>query len=60
MKNKNIPLLIVQVAMFVGYILNIVKFCECDFKPSYKAEIIHGIGMVTGAGVVIGYLNLGK
>ena len=51
---------IVMIVGGIGYVLNIVKLCKCDFKPSYKAEIVHGLGVVTGIGVVTGYINLGK
>jgi len=49
-------------ALAVGYVMDIVKFCQCDFsnKTSWKAEIIYGIGITTGLGVVIGYINLGE
>lgn len=43
-----------------GYVMNIVKLCRCDFEPSYKAEIIHSIGVVSGLGAITGYLDLGK
>lgn len=43
----------------IGWITNIVKFAEYDFKPSYKAEIIRGIGIIAvPIGGVIGYLNI--
>jgi len=36
----------------------IVKFISCDFKESYKAEVVYGVAMVTGLGAVVGYLNI--
>ena len=44
----------------VGWILNFVKFCRCDFKAPYKAEILHGMGVVIPPLVVLGYLDVGK
>jgi len=44
----------------IGYVMNIVKLVSCDFKAPYKAEIIHGAGLVTGLGTITGYLNVGK
>lgn len=46
--------------LIAGYIQCIVKFCKCDFEPSYKAEILYGVGSVTGLGAVIGWMDLGK
>lgn len=42
----------------IGEISCIIKFINSDFEPSYKREIVYGIGMVTGGGVFIGYLNI--
>lgn len=44
--------------LLLGQILCIIKFIRSDFKPSYKREIIYGIGMVTPLGSVIGYFNI--
>jgi len=51
------------IAIFVlavaGWIANLYKFCCCDFAPSYKAEVIRGVGIfVAPMGVVAGYLNI--
>lgn len=48
------------IAALVGEVKCIVKMCQCDFEPSYKAEVFYTIGTFTGAGAVIGYLDLGK
>jgi len=37
--------IIVAIAIVSGYISNIVKLTSCDFKPSYKCEIIRGVGI---------------
>lgn len=29
-----------------AWIVNVVKFVQCDFKESYKEEVIHGVGIV--------------
>lgn len=52
--------IILSIVAMTGYIKCIVKFCQCDFKESYKAEIIYGVGTATGAGVVLGYIDFGK
>jgi hypothetical protein len=46
--------------LFAGYVQCVVKFVKCDFKPSYKAEIIYGAGLVSGLGGIIGWMDLGK
>jgi hypothetical protein len=42
----------------IGYVWNIVRFVSCDFEAPYKAEVLYGAGIVTGLGVVIGYINI--
>jgi len=57
-------ILLVQVFFLLlvgsGWCMNIYKFFSCDFEPSYKAEIIHGIGVVTPISVVTGWMDFGK
>ena len=43
--------------VLTGYVMNIYKFTQCDFKASYKCEVMHGIGMVTPLGPVFGYFD---
>lgn len=42
----------------IGWGKSIVKLTRTDFNAPYKAEIIYGIGVFTGAGAVIGYINI--
>lgn len=44
--------------LFLGYVLNIVKFVKYDFEAPYKAELIRGIGMVIPYGGIIGYFHI--
>ena len=46
--------------LVLGEVKCIVKFIRCDFEPSYKAEIVYGVGMLTPIGCIIGYMDLGK
>lgn len=46
--------------LFGGYVQCVVKFVKCDFKPSYKAEIVYGVGLVTGLGGIVGWMDVGK
>jgi len=50
----------IVVLLTVGYVKDIVKFCQCDFKPSYKAEVVYGVGIVTGLGCVFGWCDFGS
>ena len=43
----------------VGWIINIVKFANTDFKEPYKAEIIRGVGIgIAPIGMVTGYIKI--
>ena len=44
----------------VGWVQNIKKLSDCDFKAPYKAEVIHGIGIFPPIGMVTGWLVVGK
>jgi len=43
----SVTILYLAIAVFViaCWIVNLVKFTECDFEKPYKSEIIHGIGV---------------
>lgn len=32
--------------LFAPWVINFIKFTECDFEENYKCELIHGIGVV--------------
>ena len=39
--------------------MNVVALCKTDFKPSYKAEVLRGIGVVAPPlGGVLGYIPI--
>ena len=57
---KAILYLILIIIVLVGEVKCIIKFFSCDFKESYKAEIIYGVSMATGLGAVVGYMDFGK
>ena len=45
--------------LIVGYIMNIVALCNCDFEPNYKAEVIRSIGIVVPpVGAVAGWIHI--
>lgn len=37
---------IIYAYFIVCWIVNLVQFIQCDFEPSYKDEIIKGIGVL--------------
>ena len=45
------------IAIGIGYVSNIVKLIDCDFKPSYKCEIIRVVGLVPVVGMITGYMS---
>lgn len=43
----------------IGWGLNIVKLCQCDFKQPVKAEFIRAVGIfVPPVGAVMGYFEI--
>lgn len=46
------------VLAIIGEVKCIVKFVQCDFKAPYKAEVIYGVGIITGLGVVVGWIDI--
>lgn len=56
--------LLVVVLMFVFmstiptlYIRNIWLLANCDFKPSYKGEVIHAVGVFTPTFLISGWVS---
>lgn len=50
--------LAVIILAVTGWVKCIVKTYKCNWEPIGKAEIIYTIGTFTGAGAVIGWLNI--
>lgn len=51
----------IYVFFFFGWGMNIYKLTKCDFEPSYKAEIIRGIGIIVApVGSIVGYIDIGE
>ena len=50
---------LISLLVIAGYCMNISKLVSCDFEPSYKSEILRGVGvMIPPVGVVMGFLEL--
>ena len=55
-----ILLILILAFPFIGWCKNIGKLANCDFEAPYKAEIIHGIGIVPIVGAFTGWMDLGR
>lgn len=45
--------------LILGWVMNLVALCKCDFKEPFKAEIIRGVGtVVVPVGVIAGYVPI--
>ena len=56
-----VVLVIVIIVLFllVGWILNIVKLCDCDFQTPAKVEVVRIIGIfVAPVGGIIGWIDI--
>lgn len=42
----------------VGWVKCIVKLTHTDFNAPYKAEVLYGVGILTGAGAIIGWIDI--
>ena len=54
-----VPFILVILAV-TGYVKNIIHLSECDFEPSYKAEVIYAVGIIPVVGVFTGWMDFGK
>jgi hypothetical protein len=52
--------LVILLIVGTGWVKNIIKLSNCDFKAPYKAEVIHAVGLVPPVGMITGWLNPGK
>jgi hypothetical protein len=51
--------MLIGLALVFGWVLNLVKFFNLDFREPFKAEIIRGIGLApTPIGGIIGYIPI--
>ena len=59
---KALPILVVVIVVVAGtgWVKNLVKLSNCDFKTPYKAEVIHAAGLIPPVGMVTGWLDVGK
>lgn len=44
--------------MIFSYVLNIIKFFDCDFSGPYKCEVTRGVGIIVPpVGVITGFMD---
>ncbi len=60
MKITGMILVLFYIIMCTGWVKNVIKLSNCDFEAPYKAEIVHGVGLVPYVGMVTGWLEVGK
>lgn len=61
MKDNGLGFVIVGIYILLvwGYIANIYKLTECNFKAPYKAEVIRVVGIVVPpVGCVTGFMHI--
>ena len=59
MNKAVVAYLLVVLLLIVGWVMNLVAFCRCDFEAPYKAEIIRAVGVVVPpVGGVAGYIGI--
>lgn len=51
---------LLAIGILIGWVKNIIKLTECDFEPSYKAEIIRIVGIFPPVGGIVGWMDVGK
>ncbi len=58
MKTTIITWIIIILLIGTGWIKDIIKLTDCDFKAPYKCEIIYGVGIVPIIGSVTGWIDI--
>lgn len=51
-------LIIISLLGVIGWVKSIIKLTKTDFQSPYKAELMYGVGVFTGAGAIIGWINI--
>jgi hypothetical protein len=49
---------LIAIVLVVGEVKCIVKAVQCNWEPIGKAEIVYTASAFTGAGFIVGYLNI--
>lgn len=51
---------IATLVFLASWVMNVIKLTDCDFEASYKAEVIHIVGVFTPTCIVTGWVDVGK
>lgn len=54
-----ILIVVIFLAVGIGWVKNIIKLVNCDFEAPYKAEVVHMLGIIPPVGMITGWLDLG-
>lgn len=52
--------LVIILAIFTGWGMNLYKLVHCDFETPYKTEIIRSIGIIPAIGMFTGWMTIGE
>ena len=55
---RQILLILLALFLIVGEIRCVVKMLKCNWEPIGKAEVVYSLGVFTGAGCIIGYMDI--
>lgn len=59
--NHLVVILVMMILIIgIGWVKNLIKLTECDFKPPFKAELIHTAGLFPLIGMVTGWIDCGN
>lgn len=53
-----ILMFIVAIMLLIGEVKCFVKMCQCNWEPIGKAEVVYTVGTFTGAGCIIGWMDI--
>lgn len=60
MRKVSLLSIVIFCAVIGGWGQNLYKLSECDFAAPYKAEVMHGIGIIPVVGAFTGWMDFGK
>ena len=50
--------ILIYILLITGQVKCIYKMVTCNWEPIGKAEVIYTVATFTGAGCIIGYINI--
>jgi hypothetical protein len=54
-----ILIILLLLGSVAGYVMNVIKFIQCNFASPYKEEVFRFIGFF-GPGIVLGWIDLNE